>query len=152
MRTITILLLLLSSWTINAQDANQQTYLLRSLVTVSNVDLKPAVDFLRTSLPEGSSCMINNVKQNITIIDSAIDIPSLIDDLKVSGYRYALAKGPCDDLYKAEIQKEIYISEKPAEYRAAITPDYLIYTKAEFDHFSQLKQARIILSDNTKIK
>lgn len=62
MRTITILLLLMSSWTINAQDAIRQTYVLKSLVTVSNAEVKPAVDFLRANLPVGSSCTINTVK------------------------------------------------------------------------------------------
>lgn len=76
----------------------------------------------------------------------------LIDDLKVSGYDFAVSDGPCDALYKSEIQKEIYISTKSAEYLQATAVDSLIYTQAEFDQFSQLKQARILLSDNTKVK
>ncbi len=136
----------------NSQEAISETYVLKSLVSVSNADAKPAIDYLRANLPEGATLTINPVKQNITIIGKNLNIPVLIDELKVNGHTYVVKTGPCDDYYKAQIQKEIYISEKSAEYNAATAVDSLVFTQAEFNQFSPQKQARIVLSDNTKIK
>jgi hypothetical protein len=135
-----------------SQEAISETYILKSLVSASNADTKPAIDYLRANLPEGATLTINPVKQNITIIGKNLNIPVLINELKVNGHTYVVKTGPCDDYYKSQIQKEIYITEKSAEYLQATAVDSLVYTQVEFDQFSQQKQARIVLSDNTTIK